>query len=237
MQRHSWVVMACLTFALAGSTRASASASTCTIGTNLSPSACLITSGDGLFTWTISDLHVAISNVNVTPAVLSLNATTSSVSGAGELQLITQATPSNHQPLVLDLSFDLSVTTTLISSGPAPPQNSEFQLYLDGLLLGTQASQGYVPGVPGVDGSFLNPETTIAVSDIFILGGNAGTNMFSESFALANPGDANQTPPSAPEPAGLALLGLAAILGCSLYRKLPLVAHHDLLEDRRKIVR
>jgi hypothetical protein len=249
------VAAGCLTFALALSM--CASASTCTIGTSSSPTGCQISADDGLFTWTLSNIQVTVANVNVTPSVLSLNAVSTAAGGVDQLQLVQQVTPpsgsalTNGMPLILDLNFDLSVTPTPPSvfrmpRTPAPPDNSELQTYLNGLLLATISSHGYVLGSSGVDGTFLNQGTTVAVNDIFIVDENSGANTFSETFDIADPEDTKLGAPSAPEPASLAFLGLAAILACLsglspqvkrlFSRKLMLVTHHDLFKNRRKIV-
>jgi hypothetical protein len=152
-------------------------------------------------------------------------------------------------PLILDLAFNVSVTTTLTTPGPTPPENSQTQTYLNGLLLATIASQGFIPGVSHVDGSFLDQETTVAVDGIFIVSQDSGTNMFSESFDIADAdnGDSSTgTPPSTPEPGTFTLLGSAAVITCLwgilprrkslLRRKLMLVSNHNLLKDRGKII-
>ena len=108
-------------------------------------------------------------------------------------------------------------------------------------MLALGASQGFIPGVSHVDGSFLDQETTVAVDGIFIVSQDSGTNMFSESFDIAEPnnGDGSTgTPPSTPEPATFALFGSAAVITCLwrilprckslLRRKLMLVSNHDL---------
>jgi hypothetical protein len=200
-----------------------ASASTCTIGTASSPANCQITANDGLFTWTISNIQVAVANVNVTPSVLTLNAVSSATGGADQLQLVQQVTPpsgnvlTDGMPLILDLTFELSVTPTTqpgfhMPRTSGPPDNSEFQTYLNGLLLTSVSSHGHILSIPGVNGSFLDQNTTVAVNDIFIVGENSGTNTFSETFDIADPKNTNLGAPTAPEPASLAFVGLAAIL-------------------------
>jgi hypothetical protein len=156
MNRYPWIITACVVFATC------CSASTCAIGTTSSPSSCVITGQAGEFTWTISDIQVALANVNVNPGVLTMSAVAAGVTGADQLQLVERLTPQagslpKGSPVIVDLDFDLSVTSTLASAVSQPePSNTEIQTYLNAGLLGTLASQGIVPGVPGVNGTFLN---------------------------------------------------------------------------------
>jgi hypothetical protein len=163
--------------------------------------------------------------VNVTPSVLTLDAVSSTTGGVDQLKLVQQVTPpsgnvlTNGMPLILDLNFDVSVTPTAASGfrmprTPDPPDNSELQTYLNGLLLTSFAGHGHVLSVPGVDGTFLDHNTIIAVNDIFIVDENSGTNTFSEAFDIADPEATHLGSPSAPEPASIAFLALAAILAC-----------------------
>ena len=247
MPNNSWRGIACLAFALAFSTPTFAS--TCTAGTASDPGTCQITVQDGLFTWTISDIQIVAADLNVTPSVLSISAVNTPVAGADQLTLSELLNPPNGLPaglpLILDLEFDVSIAATSppatgMPRTPSQPDNNEFQTYLNGLLLSTLSTNGSVPRVPGVSGTFLNTQTNIVVNDIFVVNENSGANMFSETFDIADPKSqsGNQTPPSAPEPPCFALIGLAAMLGYLLHsrfshRQLPLVAHHNFLKDRR----
>lgn len=217
MNRFPWILTACLVFTTC------CSASTCAIGTTSSPTDCQITTQAGQFTWTISDIQIAVANVNVNPGVLTLSAVAAGVPGADQLQLVEQVTPPtsnspNIMPLVLDLQFDVSVaptgapTTPGASTGQTSSANSETQTYLNGFLLATVASQGLVPAVAGVPGTFLDQNTTVAVNESFI-GAISKSQSYTESFAIADPGSGitSVTPAPAPEPASFALIGLAAI--------------------------
>jgi hypothetical protein len=219
MSRFPWLITACFTVGLAIS--APAFASTCDVGTLVSPTSCQVVTNDGLFTWNISDLHFTVANVS--PAPVNLTAVVAGVPGADQLQLSEQITPPtgnslpNGMPIILDLTFNLSITSTvapptLHTPGfGAPPENSEAQTYLNGLLLGTLASHGFNPNVPGVEGTFLTQQTNVEVNDIFIASEASGTNIFSETFDMADADSENAAPPAeAPEPPSVAFLGAAA---------------------------
>jgi hypothetical protein len=155
-----------------------------------------------------------LANVNVNPGVLTLSAVAAGAPGADQLQLVEQVTPpssnsKNIMPLVLDLEFDLSVAPAGATTTPSvgSSSNLEAQTYLNGLLLGTVASQGVVPGVPGVPGTFLDQNTTVTVNESFV-GAISKSQSYTEMFDIADPGSGGGT---APEPASLGLLGLAVV--------------------------
>jgi hypothetical protein len=73
---------------------------------------------------------------------------------------------TNGMPLILDLNFELMVTPATrpgfhMPRAPGPPDNSEFQTYLNGLT--SIATNGHVLGVPGADGTFPDGKTAIWV--------------------------------------------------------------------------